>query len=150
MKREYEEAFVEVDEILKIMPIELSSKIPAKLRKTISENKAKDYTIKIQEPLEKQPLKKETRVILGLIYRDFLCMPEERERLQLKDSEELKKIEQEMKEQYDVDRMFEKKQNNKNAARDEDYSTDLTIYKEPGFIKKFFNLIKGIFKKNKF
>ena len=28
--------------------------------------------------------------------------------------------------------------------------TDLVVYKEPGFIKKFFNLIKGIFKKNKF
>ena len=32
----------------------------------------------------------------------------------------------------------------------EEYPTDLVVYKEPGFIKKFFNLIKGIFKKNKF
>ena len=38
-KREYEEAFAEVDEILKIMPIDLLSKIPAKFRQVISENK---------------------------------------------------------------------------------------------------------------
>ena len=150
MKRKYEEAFVEVDEILKIMPVDMSSKIPAQFRKMISDNKAKDYNIKIQEPLENQQLKKETRIILGLIYRDFLCDPEERERLQLEDAEEAKKIEQEMKEQYDVDKMFEKRKNNKETKQSEDYSTEMIVYKEPGFIKKFFNLIKGIFKKNKF
>ena len=33
---------------------------------------------------------------------------------------------------------------------EEEYTTDLTLYKKPGFVKKFFNLIKGIFKKNNF
>lgn len=147
MKREYQEAFVEVDEIIKIMPIDLSSKIPARFRQVIADNKAKDYNIKIQEPLEQQTLKKETIVILGLIYRDFLCSPEEREILQLKDAEELKRIEQEMQEQYDINNVFKKR---KNREKYEEYPTDLVVYKESGFIKKFFNLIKGIFKKNKF
>ena len=150
MKREYEEAFVEVDEILKIMPIDLSSKIPLQFKKVISENKAKDYSVQIQEPLDKKQLKQETVVILGLIYRDFLASPEERERLQLKDAEELKRIEREMQEQYDINNVFEKrKANRKNTDIQED-STELVVYKEPGFLKKFFNLIKGIFKKNKF
>jgi len=39
VNRAYEEAFVEVDEILKLMPIDLLSKIPMKFRKMISENK---------------------------------------------------------------------------------------------------------------
>ena len=149
MKREYEEAFVEVDEIIKLMPVDLSSKIPLKFRQVISENKAKDYKVKIEEPLEEQKLKDETIVILGLIYRDFLCTPEERETLQLKDAEELKKIEQDMQEQYDVNKIFEKR---KSQTTDNQYNnqTDMIIYKEPGFIKRFFNLIKGIFKKNKF
>lgn len=146
MKREYEEAFVEVDEILKIMPVELSSKIPLKFRKIVSDNKAKDYNVKIQEPLEEQKLKEETKVILGLIYRDFLCSAEEREQLQLRDAEELKRIEQEMQQQYDINNVFEKR---KNRKQDEN-STDLILYKEPGFLKRFFNIIKGIFKKNKF
>ena len=97
MERAYEEAFTEVDEILKIMPIDLVSKIPVQFRQTISENKATNYKVIIKEPLEEQKLKKETIIILGLIYRDFLASPEEREQLQLKDAEELKKIEQEMK-----------------------------------------------------
>ena len=146
MERVYQEAFAEVAEILKLMPIDLLSKIPAQFRQIISENKASNYQIDIKEPLEEEKLKKETVVILGLIYRDFLASPEEREELQLKDSEELKRIEQEMQQQYDMDNIFKKK---KKIVQNQDVSTDLMLYKEPGFMKKLFNLIKGIFKKNK-
>ena len=152
MERVYEEAFTEVDEVLKLMPIDLLSKIPAQFRQTISENKAKNYNVTIQEPLEEQMLKKETIVILGLIYRDFLASPEEREQLQMKDAEELRRIEQEIQEQYDVENIFKKRKNSKkgNDLVDKEISTDLALYKEPGFWRKFFDLIKGIFKKNKF
>lgn len=146
MNRVYEEAFVEVDEILKMMPIDLLSKIPMKFRQVISENKAKDYKIEIKEPLDEEKLKEETVVILGLIYRDFLASPEEREELQLKDAEELKRIEQEIQQQYDVDNVFKKRK----ISSEEEVSTDLILYKEQGFLKKLFNLIKGIFNKNKF
>ena len=71
MEREYEEAFSEVDEVLKLMPIDLLSKIPVQFRKVISENKDTNYKVNIKEPLEEQNLKKETIVILGLIYRVF-------------------------------------------------------------------------------
>ena len=146
MDRAYEEAFAEVDEILKMIPIDLVSKIPIKFRQVISQNKANDYNIKIQEPLEEKNLKQETIVILGLIYRDFLASPEEREELQLKDAEELKRIEEEMQQQYDIDNIFKKRK----SSSEEDFSTDLILYKEQGFLKKLLNIIKGIFKKNKF
>lgn len=149
MERAYEEAFTEVEEILKLMPIDLVSRIPAQLRQTISENKATNYKIVIKEPLEEQKLKKETIVILGLIYRDFLASPEEREKLQIKDSEELRKIEQQMKEQYDVENVFNNKKRYK-ILEENQTSKDLTLYKEPNFLVKFFNMIKGIFNKNKF
>lgn len=129
MERAYEEAFTEVEEVLKLMPIDLVSKIPAQFRQTISANKATNYKVIIKAPLEEQELKKETTVILGLIYRDFLASPEEREQLQIKDEEELRKIEQKMQDQY---------------------SNDLAIYREPNFLIKFFNIFKEIFKKNKF
>jgi len=149
VKRAYEEAFAEVDEILKIMPIDLLSRIPVKFRQVISENKANDYKVKIEEPLDEEKLKEETVVILGLIYRDFLASPEEREELQLKDAEELKIIEQELQQQYDIQNVFKKRKKEKKSVENE-VSTDLILYKEEGFIKKLFNLIKGIFKKNKF
>ena len=149
MERVYQEAFAEVAEILKIMPIDLLSKIPAQFRQIIIDNKAPNYTIEIKEPLEEEKLKKETVVILGLIYRDFLASPEEREELQLKDSEELKRIEEEMKNQYDMDNVFKKRKLGSKLPKDV-VATELTLYKEPGFLKKLFNVIKGIFKKNKF
>lgn len=148
MKREYEEAFTEVDEIFKIMPIDLLSKIPLQFRKVISENKATDYKKEIKEPLEEQQLKEETVVILGLIYRDFLASPEEREQLQLRDAEELRKIEQEMQEKYDIENVFKKKKSKKEEKQFE--TKELIVYKETNFLKRFFNLIKGIFKKDKF
>ena len=149
MERAYEEAFTEVEEVIKLMPIDLVSKIPAQFRQTISENKATNYKVVIKEPLEEQKLKKETIAILGLIYRDFLASPEEREQLQMKDAEELNKIEQRMREQYDIENIFEKKMRTKRLENDQD-SKDLTLYKEPNFLSKLFNIIKGIFKKNKF
>ena len=150
MKREYEEAFVEVDEIIKLMPIDLSSRIPLKFRQVISDNKAKDYKVEMKEPLEEQKLKNETIVILGLIYRDFLCTPEERDKLQLRDTEELKRIEKEMQEQYDINKVFEKRKSGTKDEYNDNNQMDMIVYKEPGFLKRFFNLIKGIFKKNKF
>ena len=146
MEKAYEEAFAEVDEILKMMPIDLLSKIPAKFRQVISENKSKDYIVNIQEPLEEEQLKEETIVILGLIYRDFLASPEEREELQLRDAEELKRIEQEMQEKYDILNIFEKRKNNK-IEDNEQNSTDLIIYKEQRFIRRLIDLIKGFFKR---
>ena len=143
MERAYEEAFAEVDEILKIMPIDLLSKIPAQFREIISKNRAKNYKVEIHEPLEEKKIKEETVVILGLIYRDFLASPEEKEELQLKDAEEYQKIQEELKRQYDIQNVFEKR-------KKDSVTTEMTVYKEQGFLQKLFNLIKGIFKKNKF
>ena len=148
MERVYEVAFAEVDEIFKIMPIDLLSKIPIKFRQIISENKAKDYKIEIKEPLEKEKLKEETIVILGLIYRDFLASPEEREELQARDAEELRKIEEELQQQYNVENLFKKKQTNLTDVSDIE-PTDMVVYREQGFLQKIFALIKGLFSKNK-
>ena len=149
MKKEYEEAFAEVDEIFQLMPVDLLIKIPLQFKKVISENKSRNYITKIKDPIKEEDLKYETRVILGLIYRDFLADPEEREKLQAQDAEELRKIEEELQKQYDVDNIFKKRKEQKNTENVED-STDMIVYKEQGFLKKFFNLIKGIFSKNKF
>ena len=149
MDRNYQEAFVEVEEILKIMPAELSKKIPMKFRKIIIENQAPDYKVIIQEPLEQQKLKKETLVILGLIYRDFLCDEQERNELKLQDAQELEKIEKELQQKYDIQNVFDARKENrkKQEVSEDDYSTSLTLYEEPTFLKRLFNIIKEIFKK---
>lgn len=149
MDRNYQEAFVEVEEILKIMSVELSEKIPMKFRKIIIENQAPDYKVIIQEPLEQQKLKKETLVILGLIYRDFLCDEQERKELKIQDAQELEKIEKELQQKYDIQNVFDARKENrkKQEESEDDYSTSLTLYEKPTFLKRLFNIIKGIFKK---
>ena len=72
------EAFTEVNEIIKLMPEELVNKIPSKFREMIQEERDRNYVPDIKEPLENCKLKEETIIILGLMYRDFLCSPEEK------------------------------------------------------------------------
>ena len=139
MEQNLSKAFTEVYEILKVTPIELTSKIPTKFRKIIEENRDKEYRFQLEEPFNEKDLKEETIVILGLIYRDFLADPEEREDLQLKDTEAIKKVEEELNQKYD-------KRKTKKNVNNSPEEMGLTVYKER-FIKKIFNLIKGIFKK---
>ena len=151
MKQEYKEAFTEVNEIIKMMPIELVNKIPSKFREMIVEEKYKNYIPDIKEPIEKCKLKNETIIILGLIYRDFLCSPDERKKLQEKDARELqeveKAIEEEIREKYNPDDIF--KNRNKIVLQEEQppEETRMTIVLEEKWYQKIFNLIKGLFRK---
>ena len=151
MKQEYKEAFTEVNEIIKMMPIELVNKIPSKFREMIVEEKDKNYIPDIKEPIEKCKLKNETIIILGLIYRDFLCSPDERKKLQEKDARELqeveKAIEEEIREKYNPDDIF--KNRNKIVLQEEQPSeeTRMTIVQEEKWYQKIFNLIKGLFRR---
>lgn len=146
MERAYEEAFAEIDEIFKIMPIDLLSKIPIQFRKIISENKAKNYKVNIQEPLKEENLKGETVIILGLIYRDFLASPEEKEELQTQDAEELHKIEEEMQQKYNIENILKKR---KNGDKEENISQEMVVYEKKGLIQKILNFFKKMFNKNK-
>lgn len=149
LKQEYKEAFSEVNEIIKMMPDELTNKIPSKFKEMLEDERDKEYNPNIQEPLEKQKLKNETIIILGLIYRDFLCPTDEKRRLQEKDARELQKvqkaIEEEIREKYNPDDIFK----NKREIKDEEITEEksLTVVKEEKWYQKIFNLIKGIFRR---
>lgn len=130
-----QEALTEVYEILKVTPIELTSKIPTKFRKMVEDNRARDYRFNLEEPFDERDLKQETIVILGLIYRDFFADPEEREELQLKDKEEIKRVEEEMNKQYDMNTIFQ--QRNAKNKKNEEEETDLILYKEQNFLRNY-------------
>ena len=152
MKQEYMEAFTEVNEIFKLMPQELLEKIPTKFRQVIQEEMDKKYITDIKEPIEECELKDETIIILGLIYRDFLCTPEERKILQEQDTKQLqdmqKKLEMEMKEKYNPDNIFKNRQETKKEITKNSEEKSLTVISEEKWYQKIFNLIKCIFKKD--
>lgn len=144
---EYRKAFTELYEILKLMPQELLDKIPSKFLDMIEDERDKEYFITIKEPLEEQNLKNETIIILGLIYRDFLCSPEEKKRLQERDAKELqeaqKSLEEELRKKYNSDDIFKNKQDKpKNKQVKENR---LTVIQEEKWYKKIFNIIKDLF-----
>lgn len=144
------EAFAEVNEIIKLMPIELVNKIPSKFREMIIEEKDNNYIPEIKEPIEKCKLKNETIIILGLIYRDFLCSLDEKRRLQEKDARELqevqKAIEEEIREKYNPDDIFKKKNENKREVQNVE-ETAIAVVQEERWYKKIFNLIRGLFQR---
>ena len=150
MKQEYNEAFTEVNEIIKMMPDELVNKIPSKFREMLEEERDKEYNPNIQEPLEKCKLKNETIIILGLIYRDFLCSQDEKRRLQEKDARELqeiqKAIEDEIRQKYNPDDLFKKKNGNNNEHQNFE-ETAIAVAQKEKWYKKIFNIIKGLFSK---
>ena len=97
-------------------------------------------------------MKNETIIILGLIYRDFLCSPDERKRLQEKDARELqeveKAIEEEIREKYNPDDIFKKRnQNNIEESNNKEENTSMIVIQEEKWYQKIFNLIKGLFRK---
>ena len=112
----------------------------------IHNEKSKEYQPIIEEPLENYTLKDETIIILSLIYRDFLCSKEEKEKLKLRDTQRMKEVEDELREKYNVDNLFKNRQK---AQEDEQVQTNnsLLVIEEEKWYKKLFNIIKKLFKK---
>ena len=149
MKEEYREAFSEVEQILNLMPTNLSNKIPLRFKQIISTEKSKTYFPKISEPLEECTLKEETTVILAVIYRDFLCSKQEREKLIERDSNKLLEFEKELREKYNPDDIFKNRKNSQTTLENKISEENAIIeYKEKNFIQKIFEKIKHFFKRN--
>ena len=89
----YENALAEVDTILKLMPQDLLNKIPNSFLRFIEQKKSKSYSINLNFDLSlnEQNLLVETRAILSLIYRSYLCDSKESKKLKIDDSIELNK-----------------------------------------------------------
>ena len=151
MKQEYKEAFEEIYEIFNLMPKELIDKIPLNFYNMIKEERDTNYKPNIKEPLENQKLKDETIIILGLIYRDFLCSQQEKKILQKKDAKEIQKIEKEIenekRKKYNINAIFKDKSTQNEIKMSE--QKKIIVYEEKKWYKKIFDLIKKFFARNK-
>ena len=152
MENTINQSFTEVYYIINHFEKELYNKIPKGFINLIKQNMDKSYkcNIDFSEDINKQDLLHETRVILSLIYRDYLCSEEERKILIEKDKSEIAKYEEELREKYNPDNLFKKNQTTINNYQENtnvnENETAMIQYKE-SFIKKILNKIKSIFKK---
>lgn len=110
MTVEYQNALAEVDYILGITSDDIIKKIPKSLLEFIKKQKTKNYQISLNDELslDEQPLKKETRAIISLIYRSYLCSPNQSRKYKIDDIIELKKQQLELDEMYSYENLFKK------------------------------------------
>ena len=141
----YEQAFLEVLEVLKYSSQSIKEKIPEKFVAFLNENKDNNSSVQIDFTKDnwEDELKQETRVILALMYRDYIVSPEKREELIRQEHEEQLIREKELKEKYTTDNIFKNTQNEKII---ENANLPAEIKKENFFIK-IINFIKNIFNK---
>lgn len=96
-----------------------------------------DYTRDIND----QDLLQETRVILSLIYRDFICDEDKKQKLIEEDKRALKEREAKLKEKYNLDDQYANKQENNKQIEEK---TETMIKHKESFFKK---IIKWFTKK---
>ena len=82
MKIEYRQALFEVYKILENTDEEIINKIPEKFIKFVKENMDTNYKFELEKGKEliKQNLKDETKQIIALIYKDYICDEKEHEK----------------------------------------------------------------------
>ena len=141
------EIYVDISVIISMMPIEMKSKISNSFINFIENNKSKNYVSNINPniPLKEQNIRKETKEMLGIIYRDYLCNKEERINLLQEEKRELTKLETERREVYNPDNIF-KKNNLKENNDEKSIKNEISIveYKE-SIIKRIITKIKNLF-----
>lgn len=142
----YREAFCEVDEIIKNMPEEVNKKISEKFKKFIELNKSENYkpNINKNKPLKEQNLRRESLIILSLIYRSFICSEDEKKRLLEEDKRKLEEHQKEIKEKYDPNNIFKKKTE---SYKETEMNSNLLMIEKENIIKRLITKILRIFSK---
>lgn len=144
------QSFSEVYDIIMHLEKDLFNKIPKGFLKMIKQNRDLKYKVDIDydKNINEQDLLQDTRAILSLIYRDYLCSPEEKIELIKKDKMELVREEEKRREKYNTDDIFKKKSiileqvNNETANNINDLEDNMQIIKyEKSLFKRVINRI---------
>lgn len=151
MKNEYRKALYEVYVVLEHTNEEIKNRIPKKFIEFIKENMDKRHEFYLKENigLEKQDLMLETKQILALIYRDYICSKEERKKLILQEKEKQNKKEEKNEEKYNIN--FKKNANNKKNGIEEiedNQENSLVKVEKEKWYKRLINKILTILKIN--
>ena len=127
--------------------------LPREFMEFIKENKNDEYQFyyDVSKELVDQNISQETKEILAVIYHDFLCTKEEKERLDKILIQNEKREQEELSKKYSYENLFpktaEKTENKEKPIVQE--QTQLVQVKEENIFKKFIRKIKEFFHINK-
>ena len=140
-------AVSEVIDVLKHSEIEVTQKIPKKFIEFLTKNSDRDYipNIDYSEENWENSIEEDAKVLIALIYRDYIMSEEEKEKV----IEEAEIQEQEIREKYNPDNLFKKNSKIENEKSQDDTEQEvqksLLIIKEEKWYERIINKIKEIF-----
>lgn len=142
----YHKAFKELSEIIEFFPKKEYRKIPKSFINFIEENmdNSYEYIVEHIDDIQNQEMLEETKILLSIIYRDFIASKEEQEQIIKMESYELIQEETKIREKYNPDKIFKNKVSKIETVEN---STAITKYEESIFMK-IKNWSKHIFTKN--
>ena len=141
------QALAEVYDIVNHFELNMYQKVPKKLIKLIEMKMDNDYIVNIDysKSINKQISFRETKIILSIIFRDYICNDDLKHKLNEYDFRILEKAKQE---KYDSNKIFKEKE--KQVKTDENNtnvtSVSMVEYKESIFTR-ILNFIKKLFKR---
>lgn len=146
-KEDYAKAYTEVLEILKCMSSESVKKIPKEKIEMYEHLKDKSYNYKYNEEMEfdNQNVSHLAQIIIANLYVEYLADEEEKQIIKEYDKKELEELEEEKKETYNINNLF----NNKKTVIDNinnEEKQSLEPYKKYNIFKKIIEKIRTIFK----
>jgi len=149
MENELLKAYAEVDKVLSFMENKYVEKIPNKMREMFKNEKLEGYNpvINPKVPLDEQNLQRKTLSILAMLNLNYWCESEnEKQELISLYAENDRKREEELREKYNPDNIFKKKENKAEEVQE----TALIEYHEENFLKKIIHKIMNFFKRKNF
>lgn len=144
----YTEAATEVLAILNNTEIEAVNKIPKKFINFLKENCSTTYKPEFDytKSIKDLNLKPKTQALLGLIYLKYWADDQGKKEFNRKIRENEEKYQQELKEKYNTDNLFKKKENIIKQENEQEETQLLTVQNK-SFIQKIIEKIKGIFRR---
>ena len=144
----YRKAFKEVREIIKFLPKNEYRKIPKSFIDFIEENMNYnyEYMVKHIDDFQNQKMLEETRIMLSIVYRDFLASDEEKKQIIKSEKEELLQDEKIRQEKCNVNDIFEKINADKIKTKNEDLTEKVLIVTQEKWYKKILKKIRDIFR----
>lgn len=148
MTIEYKQSLKEINTILDFMGNEYIEKLPKKLVRFIKENMDISYEDNIDQstPIDKQPLKNDTKILLSLMYRNYWCDEDKKKQLIEEDANKKREYEKEIYEKYNPDNIFKNRNKVIEDIKINEDEKQLLVPKET-FFKKLINKIKSFFKR---
>lgn len=144
----FSKVLTQVDIILQYLPSKSFDMIPDKIIEKIEENKDNEYFFEydFEKSLLEQNIFEETKDFLSALYLNYIC--DEGKKIDIlkicKQNDE--KHEQELAEQYDISKVFEKRKHETEEKNEGE--KQLVLVKEEPWYKKILNKILQIFKLN--